>query len=124
MVTDAGFRVPWYQQIEALEWDWVSRVRGRSLLLLEGKTHWQALRHFYDKATLKPKTLGMAALMQAHSHRCRLVLVRQRRRGRIKKTTYGTSAAETSSRANAARQTKLWLLASSRKDLNAKQLCT
>lgn len=123
VVTDAGFRVSWYQQIEALGWDWVSRVRGRSLVRLEGETHWQALRHYYDKATLKPTTLGMAALTQHQAHRCHLVLVRQRKKGRVKKTIYDTSAAGTSSRANAARQTEPWMLATSLKGLNGKQLC-
>lgn len=123
VITDAGFRVSWYQQIEAMGWDWVSRVRGRSLVRLEGETCWQSLRHFYDKATLKPITLGTAALTQHHSHRCSLVLVRQRKKGRVKKTIYGTCAAGTNSRANAARQTEPWLLATSLKQLSAKQLC-
>ena len=123
VITDAGFRVSWYQQIEALGWDWVSRVRGRSLVRLAGGRRWQSLRHFYDKATLKPRALGSAVLTQNHSHPCHLVLVRQRKKGRVKKTIYGTSAASTNSRANAARQTEPWLLASSLSGLNAKQLC-
>ena len=29
IVTDAGFRTPWFQQVEALGWDWVGRIRNR-----------------------------------------------------------------------------------------------
>lgn len=43
VITDAGFRVSWYQQIEALGWDWVSRVRGRSLIRLQGEACWRQI---------------------------------------------------------------------------------
>ena len=29
IVTDAGFRGPWFRQVEALGWDWVGRVRNK-----------------------------------------------------------------------------------------------
>ncbi len=29
LVTDAGFRTPWFKQVEALGWDWVGRIRNR-----------------------------------------------------------------------------------------------
>ena len=122
VITDAGFRVSWYQQIEALGWDWVSRIRGRSLIRLSGESSWESVRVFYDKARLTPKTIGKAELTQNHAHRCHLVLVRQRKKGRMKKTMYGTSAAGTNSRANAARQTEPWLLATSLKRVSAKKL--
>lgn len=30
LVTDAGFRVPWFQAVQALGWHWVGRVRHRA----------------------------------------------------------------------------------------------
>ena len=122
VITDAGFRVSWYQQIEALGWDWVSRVRGRSHIRLAGKSCWESVRVFYDKARLTPKTIGVAELTRNHAHQCHLVLVRQRKKGRMKKTMYGTSAAGTNSRANAARQTEPWLLATSLNRVSAKKI--
>ena len=29
MVTDAGFRGPWFRDVEARGWDWVGRIRNR-----------------------------------------------------------------------------------------------
>ena len=29
VVTDAGFRGPWFRNVEALVWDWVGRIRNR-----------------------------------------------------------------------------------------------
>ena len=29
VVTDAGFRGPWFRDVEALGWDWVGRIRKR-----------------------------------------------------------------------------------------------
>ncbi|WP_258526180.1 IS4 family transposase, partial [Xanthomonas oryzae] len=30
LVTDAGFRTPWFRAVSAMGWDWVGRLRGRT----------------------------------------------------------------------------------------------
>ena len=35
IVTDAGFRTPWFQQVEALGWDWVGRIRTGTRCLVQ-----------------------------------------------------------------------------------------
>ena len=40
LVTDAGFRTPWFKQVEALGWDWVGRIRNRHEVHLAGETQW------------------------------------------------------------------------------------
>lgn len=35
IVTDAGFRTPWFKQVRKLGWDFVGRVRGRTFLYFE-----------------------------------------------------------------------------------------
>jgi hypothetical protein len=37
LVTDPGFRTPWFKQVEALGWDWVGRIRNRHEVQLPGK---------------------------------------------------------------------------------------
>lgn len=32
LVTDAGFRAPWFHALRKLKWDWIGRVRGRALV--------------------------------------------------------------------------------------------
>ncbi|MGD4910011.1 transposase, partial [Xanthomonas citri pv. citri] len=30
LVTDAGFRTPWFRAVSAMGWEWVGRLRGRT----------------------------------------------------------------------------------------------
>ena len=40
MVTDAGFRTPWFKQVLALGWDYVGRVRNRHLVRHDSQDDW------------------------------------------------------------------------------------
>lgn len=123
VVSDAGFRVSWYEQIEALGWDWVGRVRGRALCELGGDGRWHRVSDLYKRARTTPKALGPAVLTQSRQHRCHLHLLRQPKRGRQKKTIYGGKAASTQSQACANRHREPWLLATSLDALSAKVIC-
>ena len=77
MLTDAGFRTPWFKQVEALGWDWVGRIRNRHQLQLGGEDAWIPCKALYDKATPTPKALGPARLTLSNPivwgfHRVRL----------------------------------------------------
>lgn len=123
LITDAGFRVSWVQQVEAMGWAWLGRVRGRSHYRLNDNARWQPIRALYSEARVKPQFLGTAELTQHHPHRCQLYLVRQRKQGRQDKTIYGRAAQGTSSRACARRHTEPWLLATSLKGVAATRIC-
>ena len=41
LITDAGFRGPWFRAVEALGWDWVGRVRNKIKYLNEQTGRWQ-----------------------------------------------------------------------------------
>lgn len=123
LVTDAGFRVSWYQQVEALGWDWVGRVRGRSLYRRVEAAAWQPIRRLYAQARLTAQYLGAVELTQDHPHHCQLYLVRQRKQGRMDKTLYGRAAQGTSSRKCAVRQSEPWLLATSLNAESAQRIC-
>lgn len=115
VVSDAGFRVSWYQQIEALGWDWVGRVRGRALYRTSEHVQWQDIRTLYPSARTTPRALGAVELTQNNPHRCYFYRVRLRQVGRLKKTMYGRAAQSTQSKMCAARHTEPWLLATSLK---------
>jgi len=38
LITDAGFRNPWFRAVEAIGWYWVGRVRGTILFTRPGMT--------------------------------------------------------------------------------------
>jgi hypothetical protein len=92
LVTDAGFRTPWFRQVLALGWDYLGRVRNRHMVRHSEGTQWFDAKELYAKATTRPKELGELELTRANSLRVRLVVVRQPKRGRSKWTFTGQRA--------------------------------
>ncbi|MCH9763365.1 MAG: hypothetical protein K0U24_03930 [Gammaproteobacteria bacterium] len=41
LVTDAGFRSPWFAYILKLGWDFVGRLRNRNLIKIDDEPHWR-----------------------------------------------------------------------------------
>jgi hypothetical protein len=84
LVTDAGFRGPWFREVERYGWDWVGRVRSRvqyRLLRAGDDDAWAPTQRLYAGATPRPRHLGRALLARRQPYACELYLVRQYRRG-------------------------------------------
>jgi hypothetical protein len=116
LVTDAGFRVPWFRAVEALGWHWVGRVRHRAHVRFLKSPHandWIAAKALYTRATARAVSLGDVELTETKRLVCRLTLVRRRARGRIDLTRYGKRAQGGYSRKIARREREPWLLAAS-----------
>lgn len=62
IVTDAGFRAPWFQHILALGWDFVGRLRNKNLVCLDTSLNWELSNTFFPQATAKPHYLGHGLL--------------------------------------------------------------
>ena len=62
IVTDAGFRGPWFKAVRDLGWDFVGRLRNKNLVCMDGSNVWQLSSILFKKATGKPKHLGRAML--------------------------------------------------------------
>lgn len=114
VVTDAGFRTPWFREIEKLGWDWVGRIRNRNLVSLE-KQLWIRSKSLHKGASKKPKLLGEAMLTQSNPLSCRLVLYKGKSKGRIKSNLLGQRARTSHSKQHARRGREPWLLATSLK---------
>ena len=100
LVTDAGFRGPWFREVERYGWDWVGRVRNQvKYRLARGAADgasgaWATTRALYPAATPRPRHLGRAVLARRQSYACELYLVRQYRRGPGRpRRAHGRSAA-------------------------------
>jgi hypothetical protein len=113
VVTDAGFRTPWFKQVERLGWDWVGRIRHRHLVQFETAGEWLAAKALYSQATRVPQALGRVRLTQSRPIDCELILYRGKAKGRIKKTRLGKRSRSAHSQKQAARQREPWLLATS-----------
>lgn len=111
LVTDAGFRVPWFRSVEALGWHWIGRVRGTARLCLAGTSRWIGCKKLFAQATTRARSLGRVALTESNPIGCRLVLWRRPRRGRHERTRFGQRARNHRAEKMAARTKEPWLLA-------------
>lgn len=81
LITDAGFRGPWFRAVEKLGWDWVGRVRNRIKVRMEGTETWRYTTSLYEEATSRVRHLGRCSLSHKHPYSAALYLVRLSRRG-------------------------------------------
>lgn len=114
IVTDGGFKNPWFRDVAAKGWDWVGRVRGTTLLSREGEQCW--LRTADLELLLKedkPRYMGRFLLARSNPLLCTLHGLREKPKGRIDKTARGVRARSRKSRVNAEREKEPWLLVTS-----------
>jgi hypothetical protein len=112
IVTDAGFRGPWFAQVQRMGWHWVGRVRGRTFVSTR-PGNWVSCRKWFAKATGKAVTLGQGQIVRARPVDCALVLFRKPPQGRSSRTLQGQRRRSKLSKQNASREREPWLLAAS-----------
>lgn len=94
IVTDAGFRGPWFRAVEALGWDWIGRIRNTIKYFKPETGRWCYVHSLYPQATPRVRHIGQRCLSKRHRYWCRLYLVRayQRAPGRpAKRKSYGSN---------------------------------
>lgn len=75
IITDAGFKVPWFKQIRKLGWHYIARVRGNQTMQLPGQDAYITVAKAYKKARPTPQVLGEVKLTKAQQYRTQAVLV-------------------------------------------------
>lgn len=84
IVSDAGFKGPFFQAIRNLGWDFLGRIRGTTKAVLpSGEV--LSKEELYQRAGIQPTDLGSFGLFVNQRIPCRLVLVRKRRKPGPKK---------------------------------------
>lgn len=94
IVTDAGFRGPWFRDVEALGWHWVGRIRNCINYFCPDSQRWRSTHSLYKDATPRMRYLGLRTLARRRSYRCHLYLMRAYIRGPggpKKRRNYGTN---------------------------------
>ena len=97
IVTDAGFRGPWFTHILLLNWHFVGRLRNKNLIQLENESSWRLSSDYFEQATRVPKYRGQGLLTKEGKIPVHLVLYKGKPKGRHqlnknkKKSTSGKS---------------------------------
>jgi hypothetical protein len=76
LVTDAGFRGPWFRAVEKLGWHWVGRIRNGIKYFNEKTGTWTLTDTLYRSATPKVRYVGQVHLSRRKQYIARLYLVR------------------------------------------------
>lgn len=123
IVSDAGFRVPWFKLVESLGWDFVGRVRNKTMCRKPCEPEWSLIKTLYQNATTTAVDLGRYLLRKKDSFECAFVVYKQKHKGRKKLTATGERARRSSnSLSNASREQEPWLLATSLPTESAKKI--
>jgi hypothetical protein len=80
VVSDAGFKGPFFNAILELQWDFLGRVRGtgKAFSIVDGQEFTK--QQFYARACITPTDLGTFKLFVNQKIPCRLVITRKRRK--------------------------------------------
>ena len=129
LVTDAGFRTPWFRAVEAMGWQWLGRLRNTPYLkpaeVPNEPSQWVSCKAMYEPATRAPRDLGHMQIVRGKPLTAHGVLHAKSPQGRKHRNRQGVPARNSNSRKNAQREREPWLLmASPSLPLNARQLVT
>ena len=123
IVTDAGFRVPWFEMIKSLNWDFVGRVRNKTFCMNDTDDDWYPVKDLYEKATTNAKYLGTYQMSRRNPLECNMVVIKRKKQGRKDLIATGTQRRKSKqSRSNASREKEPWLLATSLSSKNGSQV--
>lgn len=114
IVTDAGFKNPWFKEVEALGWDFVGRVGGHIMIRdADTEQDWMRVERVFEASTRRARYYGEVELARANPLRCHAYTLKRKPAGRVKKTRFGKKSAMKHSLKNAHRERTPWLLVTS-----------
>lgn len=113
IVTDSGYRTPWFRAVLSLDWDFVGRVGGRTLVSSHAKGDWVRTEKIMESAKQRARYYGFIDLVKGHPVACHAYLMKKVPKGRIKKTVHGQPCQSTHSKNNAQRERAPWFIVSS-----------
>lgn len=124
LVTDAGFRGPWFRAVEAMGWQWLGRLRNTTYLKpSDDPSPWVSCKSMYTLAKRAPHDFGLMDVARSVPLTARVVLHAKPLQGRKHHNQQGVPARNSYSRQHARREQEPWLLmASPNLKLSARQL--
>ena len=110
LVTDAGFRAPWFRAVDATEWHWLGRLRNTTYVKFDHASDelssWASCESLYALARRTPRDLGLRHVVRSHPLACRMVLHAKPPKGRKDRNRRGVPARNSTSRKSAQRESE------------------
>lgn len=111
VITDAGFRAPWFKSVNRLGWHWIGRIRNRDYLCPQGGQPWVGCKTRYAQANTRPQALGPHQIVRSNPVACHLYLIKLPKKHRVRKSRFGQPVRSNQSLKKARAQREPWLLA-------------
>jgi hypothetical protein len=111
VVTDAGFKNPWFRAVLALGWDYIGRVRGK--VTYDIGNGFEPIKNLHDKAISIPKSLGSLLLAKENSLKTNCYIYKHKIKGRKKLTKTGKIDKSNVSKKASTGYREPWVLVSS-----------
>lgn len=112
VVTDAGFRRPWFEYVEGLGWSWIGRIRQGVKVSRDAKL-WVSAGQWFEHATGKAQRWSGCYLTKKAAWRCDMVLFRRRWQARRSYRCPGHGSSSKAAKEARASAREPWLLAHS-----------
>lgn len=124
IVTDAGFRNPWFKLIITLGWNFVGRVRHNTQYESKNTTKWEPIKSLYPLATAIPSYLFQSLLAKVNPLKCYFYIYKGKPQNRIKKNLRGKKVQCSVSKKHSRSAREPWLIVTSlpTEKLNAQQV--
>jgi hypothetical protein len=113
IVTDAGFRAPWFIAVRQMGWHFVGRLRNKNLVLIDGVLDWQLSSSLFEQATGKPSHVGHARLTEKEQVPVHMVLYKGKSKNRHKRNLNQTISSCGMSKRYSKAAKEPWLLVTS-----------
>lgn len=113
IVTDAGFRAPWFQHVLDIGWDFVGRLRNKNLVLLDHLSTWQLSHTFFADATVNPNYLGHGILTKEGKVPAHFVAYKGKSKNRHKMNNNKKPSSAGKSKIHSKSNKEPWILVSS-----------
>lgn len=119
IVTDAGFKTPWFRDVEKLGWDYVGRVQKNTSYKKNGEV--KLCEELHHRGMKEPKDYG-EILLTAKKHSCRLVVFQETKKHRVDKNSRGERKRSSHSKKYAKRGKEAWVLVTSLRKPSPKRI--
>jgi len=113
LVTDAGFRSDWYRGVRSLGWHFIGRLRNNTQVRAANGDAWVPCANLHRLSIDGAREVGDCGIVKGQPMAARLVLARQRRKGRSRRTHLTPLPRSTNERKCRKRAHEPWLLVTS-----------
>ena len=127
VVTDAGFRGPWFRAVQAQGWHWLGRLRHTTYVkpasAPDHPDQWVPCKTLHAQASATPREMGLMDTARHCPWTCHVALLSKPAKGRSAKTLQGAKKRSAHSKKNALREREPWIIvASPALRVNARQM--